>query len=519
MNSKGHILWADDEIDLLKPHILLLESKGYLVSPVNSGEDAIDICSNEKIDLVLLDEMMTGLDGLKTLKYIKDENPDIPIVMITKNEEEWFMEEAIAAQISNYLTKPVNPSQILIACKNILESRKIQSDRLAKDYLESFKKISFDIESAQQLGDWYSIVDILVDWSIKFDEFGDQGLGDLLEEQKSESNLRFTNYVEKEYIHFINSKSKPLMTTDVFSKFINPKLINDEKVVLIVLDCLRYDQWKAMTPILSHLFHIQTDHMLSILPTATPYSRNAIFSGLYPNELQLKYREIWDDMWQDEISMNRYEKIFLRDQMDRDGFENKSMKYIKISQYTQGNKLENRINDYKGIDLLALVINFVDILGHSRSKSKVLQEMVPDESAYRKAVCSWLENTWIIKVLEELSSWGHKIILTSDHGITKVNKPIKVKADRETSVGVRYKYGKNIKVNNKAGIIINDPASFKLPIHDTNSNYIIAKGNYFFVYPNDYNKFVKIYKNSFQHGGVSLEEMVLPIAIMEGKNN
>ena len=518
MSSKGHILWADDEIEMLKPHILYLENKGYEVTPVKTGEDAIHFCDEQNIDLVLLDEMMTGLDGLTTLKNIKDKHSSLPVIMITKNEEEWLMEEAIAAQITNYLTKPVNPSQILIACKNVLESRKIQSDRVAKDYLQSFQKIAENIEDAHSIDDWYEIVDDLTDWSVKFDNLGDQGLGQLLDEQWKEANQQFTKFIEAHYENWLHSDNKPLMSPEIISTHIQEKLQNDEKIVLIIIDCLRADQLKAMTSILAQIFHIDTKYYLSILPTATPYSRNAIFSGYYPNELQNEYGELWQKMWQDEHSMNRFENQFLRDQLNRLGLESKSIHYHKVITYEEGNKLETRIGEFKEVDLLDIVINFVDILGHSRSESNILQEMVPDESAYRKAVCSWLENAWLLNVLEEISNWGHTVFLTSDHGSTRVTKPVQIKGDRQTSTGIRFKYGQNIKMPEKSGITIPNPEKYFLPKHDLNTNYLIAKSGNFLIYPNEYHKFANHYNNSFQHGGISLEEMVVPIAELKGKN-
>ena len=297
MNDKGHILWADDEIDLLKPHILYLEGKGYKVTPVNSGEDAIHHCDETLVDVVLLDEMMTGLDGLTTLKSIKEKHPAIPIIMITKNEEEWLMEEAIAAQITNYLTKPVNPSQILIACKNVLESTQIQSDRAAKDYLQAFQDISNAIHSAQDVEDWYHITDQLADWSITFDALGDQGLGELLRDQWKEANQGFTRFIGSQYEGWMEAKERPDFSPHIVEKYLQPEMENSSKVVLILMDCLRADHLKAMTRQLSSHFQMDTHYYLSILPTATPYSRNAIFSGLFPDELQIAYPELWEKMW------------------------------------------------------------------------------------------------------------------------------------------------------------------------------------------------------------------------------
>jgi CheY-like chemotaxis protein len=518
MSDKGHILWADDEIDMLKPHIIYLENKGYSVTPLKSGEDAIQFCENNIVDLVLLDEMMTGLGGLATLKNIKEIHPALPVIMITKNEEEWLMEEAIAAKIANYLTKPVNPSQILIACKNVLESKKIQSDRVAKDYLQSFQQISEDIEQASCIENWYKIIDNLSEWFVRFDELGDQGLGQLLDEQWKEADKLFTKFIESNYEKWFISNDRPLMSPDIIPSYIKKKLQNNNKVILIVIDCLRADQLKAINSKLNTIFDIETDYYLSLLPTSTAYSRNAIFSGFFPKQIQEHYPDIWSKMWSDESSMNRYEDKFLTDHLNRIGLKEKSHQYHKIISYEDGSRIENRINEYKEIDFLTIVVNFIDILGHSRSESNILQEIVPDESGYRKAICSWLENAWLMKLLEQISEWEHTVYITSDHGSIRVNKPVQIKADKETSTGIRFKYGKNIKMPLKAGFSIKNPAKFLLPYHDSQTNYLIAKSSNFFIYPNEYNKFVNKYKNSFQHGGLSLEEMVVPISILKGKN-
>ena len=447
MNNKKHILWVDDEVDLLKSHIIFLQEKGYQVSSVYSGEDAIDVCSKEQIDLVLMDEMMTGLDGLSTLKIIKKDMPDLPIIMVTKNEEEWLMEEAIAAQIAQYLTKPVNPSQILIACKDVLESKRIKSEFVAKDYLHSFQELSNKINHSNSIEHWYAIMDDLIDWSIDFDEMGDQGLGELLKEQWNEANSRFTQFVMDNYSIWMKSHKRPIMSPDIIEQFLFQHLNNNEKVVLILLDCLRSDQLKAISKQLSGLFHMDMKYYLSILPTATPYSRNAIFSGYFPKELQEKQSILWNKMWKDEKSMNRYEPQLLEDHLNRLGLKNKSIKYHKILNHDDGNKLAQRISEFKDIDVLVLVVNFIDILGHKRVDSKILQEMVPNESAYRKAICSWLQDAWLLDALEQISTWGHKVFMTSDHGSILVDKPVRVKGDKTTSTGIRYKYGRNLNVD------------------------------------------------------------------------
>ena len=288
--EKGHIVWADDEIELLKSHIIYLENKGYKVTSLNSGEDAIEFCNNNKVDILFLDEMMTGLDGLTTLKNIKINNPLLPVIMITKNEEEWLMEEAIACHINQYLTKPVNPSQILIACKNVLESQKIKVEFVTKDYLDSFNKLSQKINNSYTINDWYEIMDDLIEWSINIDKIGEQGLVNLLDEQWREANNRFTDFVSNNYALWMKNENRPMMSPDIIKNFLLYPLNSNEKVVFILLDCLRSDQLKAMSQQISNFFHMDTQYYLSILPTATPYSRNAIFSGFFPKELQKNYQ-------------------------------------------------------------------------------------------------------------------------------------------------------------------------------------------------------------------------------------
>ena len=517
MNSKGKILWVDDEIELLKPHIMYLENKGYMVVPVHSGEDAIHLTKEESFDLVLLDEMMTGLDGLTTLKYIKENNPSLPVIMITKNEEESLMEEAIASHITNYLTKPVNPSQILIACKNVLESKKIQSDSAAQRYLKDFQEIGENISSAQSLDDWYEINNRLTDWMVRFDSLGDQGLGEILNEQHSEANRQFSTFIENDYKNLIGKNSNAITSPKILDTHVLPNLKKDKDVVLIVIDCLRVDQWKSLEKILFESFNIKTEFHLSLLPTATPFSRNSIFSGLYPDEFSKKFPEQWGKMIRDETSMNRYESEFLSAYLTRNNLTQVSMKYTKIVAPTDGQKFASHINEYKSTKLLALVVNFVDMLGHSRSESNVLKEMIPDESAYRKAVCSWMEQSWLKDVFEQISQWDKTVIVTSDHGSIRVKKPVQVKGDRETSSGIRYKYGKNLHVSSKVAMKIDSPADYRLPVIDGATDYILSKDEYYFLYPNNYNRFARRYENSFQHGGISMDEMIVPVGILTGK--
>ena len=516
---KGKILWIDDEIELLKAHIMYLEKKDYSVTSVSSGEDGIKIFQNNNFDIILLDEMMTGLDGLSTLKKIKAINPLIPIIMITKNEEEWLMEEAIASQISNYLTKPVNPSQILMACKNVLEHQKIQSENTLKDYLNEFQTLGTKIEKAENHRDWYQIANSLSDWTIKFDDVADLNLKDMLEEQKSTANKLFSDFYIKNYLGWLNDgDDSPILSNRVLNKFIRPKLNNDEKVVFIVIDCLRLDQWKEISKYLYPYFNIINNCHYSIIPSATPYSRNAIFSGLFPIQIQQYYPDKWAEMEYDETSMNRFEKEFIINYLSRNDLNKKSLKYSKIITYEEGKKIAKNINDFKNIDLFCLVVNFVDILGHLRAESNLIKEIIPDEHGYRKIVSNWFESSWLFQILKEIKLWGHKIVITSDHGSLRVNKPIKIKGDRTTSTGIRYKHGRNLNINSKHGLKIDNPSEYFLPSSTNSASYLIAKDDLFFLYANNYNRFVKKFKHSFQHGGVSIDEIIVPVGELVGKD-
>ena len=513
--QRGRILWADDEINLLKPHILFLQEKGYELTAVNSGEDALHAVGNQPFDLVLLDEMMDGMDGLSTLQVIKAANPALPVIMITKNEEEWLMNEAIASDISAFLTKPVNPSQILIACKSILERTRIRSDKAASTYLEKFQELSARLDGADKLEDFIEIFQELTDWDVEFDEHRDLGLDQLLADQHLSANQRFGQLVVRNYLDWLGDPQGPVMSHRVLDHYVAPQLKDGKRVIFLVLDCLRMDQWKAMRPLLQGRFTITDQTHLSILPTATPFSRNAIFSGMMPGQLQKQYADIWDDLWADEGSLNRYEDRFLEDYLKRSGLGHIKSKYFKLITGEEGKRLLNRLPEYASVDLLACVVNFVDLLAHHRSESDVIKEILPDESGYRATICSWLEKSWLRDLLETVVDWKDTVVvITSDHGSIQVDRPARLLGDRTTSSGVRFKYGRNLNSPEKSGLTIKQPEKYMLPTEDVTTNYVIARDRNFFVFPTDYHRFVKRFENSFQHGGISLEEMVVPVATL-----
>jgi len=516
-NSRGHILWVDDEIHHLKPHILFLEDKGYSLTQVANGQDAIALAGQNDFDLVLLDQSMPGMDGLETLAELKKIRSSMPVIMITKTEDEWLMDEAITGQIEQFLIKPVNPSQIFMACKQTLEQIKLQSEKATSDYLKEFQKIEERLRDKLDHNDWWELYNRLVDWQIKFDTYKDTGLGSILVEQITSCNREFVHFIESNYVNWMQTDHRPTLSVDVFPKYVKPILDKGEKVCLLVVDCMRHDQFKSIMALLDPFFNIDVDYKFSLLPTATPYSRNAIFCGLFPDEMIRKYPEQARDMETHATSLNRHEKHFLQDQLNRHGLQNKTLHYHKIWAVDEGIKFQNRIKDYIQQDVLALVVNFVDILAHKSSQSDVLKEMIPDESGYRTAVKSWLEHSWLLKVLKKLSENNFTVILTSDHGSIRVQHHVMVSADREASTGVRYKYGRNLNTKEKNALVIKEPEKYRLPSLGPQPSYLVAKDDIYFVYPNQAHKYQTKFKNSFQHGGISMEEMMVPVAIMKGR--
>jgi len=517
-DTAKNILWVDDEIEMLKPHIIFLREKGYNITPITNAEDAISLIKEQGYDLVLLDEKLNGMDGLTALTKIKDISPSLPVIMITKSEEETIMEEAIGGKINDYLTKPVNPSQILMSCKKILDGKQIESQRFSRDYVQLFNEISRKLMDPLEPDDWISIYLDLTEWEVELDSYPGLGLRQTLLDQKRECNTEFGKYIERNYQNWLESEQRPLLSSDLIASHVIPLLKNGERVVFIVMDNLRLDQWKTMEPLLYPYYRISKDYYFSILPTATPYSRNAIFSGLFPYDLSQQFQEIWMKSEEDETSQNRFEHQFLQHQLERQNIRlNQSMRYQKILDLNESKNLYKNISTYAKSPLLAIVLNFIDFLAHSRSDSEVLKEIAPDEAAFRSLTRSWFEHSIVLKILKKLASENCTIIITSDHGSIRSMRGAKVIGDRETSTNLRYKFGRSLKCDAKYAINIKNPKDFKLPQRGVNTNYLIAKEDYYFVYPTEYHYYLNYYKDSFQHGGVSMEEMILPVIKLETK--
>jgi CheY-like chemotaxis protein len=521
--KRNKILWVDDEIELLRSHIIFLSEKGYEVDTETSGEDAISSVKENEYDLLFLDEMMAGMGGLETLAQIKEIKPNLPVVMVTKSEEESLMNEAIGGKITDYLTKPVNPSQILLVCKKILEGKIISGQYAAKDYLLDFNEISRAFLNEMDFAEWIEIYTKLVNWDIELDSHPEIDLRQTLNDQKREGNKEFSKFVEKNYRNWLTSVGEPdtpVLTTEILPKYVLQH-VNDLKspVFLFVIDCLRLDQWLIMEKHLLDLFKIEKDYYYAILPTATPYARNSLFGALFPSEIEKHYPQLWSSGDDDEKSMNKYEKELLQFFLDRKKVKLRNeLKYIKIIDPEVGRNFEQNILSYRDTHLTAVVVNFLDMIAHGRSDSDLLKEIAPDEPAYRSLTNTWFSHSSLLATFKAIVGIKNaKIIITTDHGSIRSMRGAKVLGDREASSNLRFKFGRNLKVDDKHAIYIKNPEEYKLPKRGVTINYIVAKEDYYFVYPTDYHKYLTYYKDTFQHGGISMEEMILPIITMEPK--
>lgn len=517
------ILWVDDEIELLRSHIIFLNEKGYQVETVSNGEDALSEVKEKSYDLILLDEMMPGLGGLETLARIKEINPDIPVVMVTKSEEESLMNEAIGSKISDYLIKPVVPSQILLVCKKFLEGKKISSEYVAKDYLTDFNQISGLKLNSLSFNEWVDLYVKLTNWELELSDHPELGLIQTLSDQKKECNQEFSKYVEKKYKSWINEpegENTPIFSPQILGKYLIPHVKTSESpVFFFVIDCLRLDQWLIMEKHLKEYFEIEKDYYCSILPTATAYARNSLFAGLYPSDIQKYFPDLWASGDDDEVSQNKYERELLQLYLDRNRIKLRNeLKYMKIIDPDVGRAFEQNVASHKKTHLMAVVVNFLDMIAHGRSDSQLLKEIAPDEAAYLSLTNGWFTHSSLLGTLKTISRMkGAKVIVTTDHGSIRTLRGAKVLGDKDASTNLRFKFGRNLRVEDKHAVYIRNTADYKLPKRGITIDYIIAKEDYYFVYPTEYHKYLSYYKDCFQHGGISMEEMILPVVTMEAK--
>ena len=514
--SNGLLLWVDDEIELLKAHIIFLEKKGYEVVTVSNGPDAIDQCRQQTFDLVLLDEQMPGLSGLETLQQIKEIQPATPVVMVTKSEEENIMDQAIGSKIADYLIKPVNPNQILLTLKKNIHRREIVTEVTQTSYQQQYQQLAMEISDCRTFDDWKDVYKKLVRWELELSS-ADSNMTEMLNMQKEEANNGFGKFIAKNYLGWIknNNEGRPLISPEIFKRKIFPEIDKGNKVFLIVVDNFRYDQWRVLSQEIGDMFDIDEDLYLSILPTATQYARNAIFSGLMPLQISKMYPDLWVDEDEEE-GKNLNEGPLIGTQIERYRRHDK-YSYHKINESSAGEKLLKEFNNLHQNDLNVVVINFIDMLSHARTEMKMVRELANNESAYRSITLSWFRHSVLSDLFRLLAQSDYEVIITTDHGSIRATRPLKIIGDRNTNTNLRYKLGKNLSYNAKDVFVIHNPTEAQLPSPNISTSYVFAMGDSFFAYPNNYNYYVSYYKDTFQHGGISMEEMIIPLITMKGR--
>jgi len=516
--DKLSILWADDEIDLLKPHVLFLRDKGYDVTTTTNGHDALELIKKKNFEIVFLDENMPGLSGLETLVRIKNLDAELPVVMITKSEEEHIMEDAIGSKIADYLIKPVNPNQILLSIKKNLDKKRLISEKTTSGYQQDFRNIGMTLNDRLDYYAWIDVYKKLVYWELELEKSKDEGMYEILTMQKNEANLQFSKFIESNYMNWLKQEDKaPVMSHTLFRKKILPVIESTEDpVFFILIDNLRYDQWKVIAPILNDILRVtEEEAYFSILPTATQYSRNAIFAGMMPSDIEKRFPKLWfnDD---EEGGKNLHEEEFLTDQIQRLR-KNIKFSYTKVTNLDAGKEMVDNIANMFNNKFNVIVYNFVDMLSHARTEMQVIRELADDESAYRSLTLSWFEHSPLLEAIRRIAAKNVKVIISTDHGTIRVKEPSKIIGDRNTNTNLRYKQGKNLNYDKKDVFEIKNPIDAMLPRTNLSTTFVFAKQDKFFAYPNNYNHYVNYYRNTFQHGGISPEEMIIPVITMSTK--
>ncbi len=517
--KKIQILWTDDEIDLLKPHILFLEGKGYAVQTSNNGSSAIEMVSAQDFDLIFLDENMPGLSGLETLKRIHELRPNIPVIMITKSEEEDIMDAAIGSKIADYLIKPVNPNQILLSIKKHVHTKSLVNLKTNSDYQSEFRELSTKLMEARNFEEWVAIYKRLVHWELQLGDSENSSMADVITLQKQEADAEFAKFIKKSYLNWLqpNNESKPLLSPNVMRSVVFPQLQKKQKLVFIVIDNMRMDQWRVLEPLINEYYITREElHYSSILPTATQYARNALFAGLMPGAIEKLYPDYWRND-HEEGNKNDFENELLEHQMQRLGVHSR-LHFEKIFNHRMGAKVIEQLPNLLQKDLVVLVYNFVDMLSHANTDVEMVRELASNDAAFRSLTLSWFKHSNMLELFRQLAAHRVSIVLTTDHGTIRVNHPVKVTADRNTSRNLRYKTGKSMSYNPKEVFEIDRPELAQLPKSNVSSKYIFTLNRDFIAYPNNYNHYVKYYNHTYQHGGISMEEMILPLVTLEPRD-
>ena len=515
--TKYKILWADDEIDLLKPHILFLTGKGYDITSVKSGTDALEQIDHNSFDLVFLDENMPGMTGLETLNYIKSTHPFLPVVMITKSEEEYIMDEAIGSKIADYLIKPLNPNQILLSAKKLLDNQRIITEKTNLNYQQEFARLSMQLQDNLDFEEWVELYRKLIYWELQIDTIEDKSMSEVLHMQKSEANREFAHFISDNYKSWINREEehRPLLSHEVMEQKVLP-LINDRPTVMIVIDNLRLDQWDIIETEILRLFDlVSKEYYYSILPTTTAYARNSLFAGLTPSEIENSYSELWVGEDSDKPK-NNHEEELIRKFLERN-HKNIKFSYNKIIHAKDGKNLSENVSSILANPFGVIVYNFVDMLSHARTDMQMIRQLAPDESAYRALTKTWFEHSSLFVTLKKLSENKINLVITTDHGTIRVKRPEKIIGDRNTNTNLRFKLGKNLNFDESNVFFSREPDELKLPKLNVSTSYAFAKEDRFFAYPNNFNYYVNFYKDTFQHGGISMEEMIVPLIFLSSK--
>jgi len=516
--AKRRILWIDDEIEMLKPHIIFLSQKDYDVTTATNGSDALDILKEQRFDIVFLDENMPGMSGIEVLPKIKNLRPALPVVMITKSEEESIMEDAIGSKIDDYLIKPVNPNQILLCLKKNLEEKKLLDQKTTMNYQREFRQIGMEISNKLNFNDWIDLYKRMVYWEVDLQNSSDDGIRDILSMQMEEANTVFARYFIENYKDWIkpDSSEKPLFSHTLLRSKLFPVVDENETTFLIVIDNLRYDQWKILQPEIEQFFHVEKDEIFySIIPSVTQYSRNAMFSGMMPSEIQKRYPNLWVED-EDEHSKNFYERDLLSEQLKRLG-KNYKFSFNKILNLQAGKKLADQMSNLLSNKLNVIIYNFVDMISHAKTEMDIIKELADDEAAYRSLTLSWFMHSPLYDIMKFLSEKKINVVLTTDHGSVQIKNPIKIIGDRETNANIRFKYGRNLNYESKNIYEVSNPAELYLPRPNISTSYVFCKSYDYLVYPNNYNQFVRYFSDTFQHGGISLEEILAPVVLLKAK--